>query len=108
MFRLLFLTFFGDCRADEHTQHHLHESPPSMTMPLIVLAVLSVVGGYVGLPADWLWGNASRSSSRRCSAPRAERRADQRHDGVRAHGRVGADGAGRALASAYLFYIAQA
>ncbi len=57
MFRLLFLTFFGDCRADEHTQHHLHESPPSMTMPLIVLAILSVVGGYVGLPEHWLWGN---------------------------------------------------
>jgi len=57
MFRLLFLTFFGDCRADEHTKHHLHESPASMTMPLIVLAILSVIGGYVGLPAHWLWGN---------------------------------------------------
>jgi NADH-quinone oxidoreductase subunit L len=58
MFRLLFLTFFGDCRADEHTKHHLHESPASMTMPLIVLAILSVIGGYVGLPAHWLWGNS--------------------------------------------------
>ena len=57
MFRLLFLTFFGECRADEHTQHHLHESPASMTIPLIVLAVLSVIGGYVGLPEHWLWGN---------------------------------------------------
>ena len=57
MFRLLFLTFFGDCRADEHTKHHLHESPSSMTMPLIVLAILSVLGGYIGLPAQWLWGN---------------------------------------------------
>ena len=57
MFRLLFFTFFGECRADEHTKHHIHESPPSMTMPLIVLAVLSVIGGYVGLPAHWLWGN---------------------------------------------------
>ena len=50
MFRLLFLTFFGECRADEHTKHHIHESPPTMTVPLIVLACLSVVGGYVGLP----------------------------------------------------------
>jgi NADH-quinone oxidoreductase subunit L len=57
MFRLVFMTFFGDCRADEHTRHHLHESPPSMTMPLIVLAILSSIGGYVGLPAHWLWGN---------------------------------------------------
>jgi NADH-quinone oxidoreductase subunit L len=50
MFRLLFLTFFGECRADEHTREHVHESPPSMTLPLVVLAVLSIVGGYVGLP----------------------------------------------------------
>ena len=57
MFRLVFLTFFGECRADEHTKHHIHESPKSMTVPLMVLALLSVVGGYVGLPAHWLWGN---------------------------------------------------
>jgi NADH-quinone oxidoreductase subunit L len=57
MFRLLFLTFFGECRADEHARHHLHESPASMTMPLIVLAALSIVGGYIGLPGHWLWGN---------------------------------------------------
>lgn len=57
MFRLLFLTFFGECRADEHTRHHLHESPPTMTVPLIILAVLSAIGGYTGLPAHWLWGN---------------------------------------------------
>ncbi len=57
MFRLLFLTFLGECRADEHTRHHLHESPSSMTVPLVVLAILSVIGGYVGLPAHWLWGD---------------------------------------------------
>src|SRR5262249_30336873 len=57
MFRLLFLTFFGSNRADAHTQEHLHESPPSMTVPLMVLAVLSVVGGYIGLPEHWVWGN---------------------------------------------------
>ena len=57
MFRLLFLTFTGDCRADEHTQHHIHESPPSMTMPLVVLAILSVIGGYIGLPEHWLTGD---------------------------------------------------
>jgi NADH-quinone oxidoreductase subunit L len=57
MFRLLFLTFFGECRADHHTAEHVHESPPAMTVPLAVLAVLSIVGGYVGLPEGWLWGD---------------------------------------------------
>jgi NADH-quinone oxidoreductase subunit L len=57
MFRLLFLTFFGESRADEHTRHHIHESPPSMLVPLGILAVLSLVGGWVGLPLHWLWGD---------------------------------------------------
>ena len=57
MFRLLFMTFFGECRADHHVQHHLHESPPSMTGPLCVLAGLSIVGGYVGLPLHIAWGD---------------------------------------------------
>ncbi|MBM3790961.1 MAG: NADH-quinone oxidoreductase subunit L [Acidobacteria bacterium] len=51
MFRLLFLTFFGEERMDEHTRHHLKESPKRVVVPLAVLAFLSVVGGYVGLPA---------------------------------------------------------
>jgi len=50
MYRLLFLTFFGECRADEHTRHHIHESPLTMTVPLMVLAVLSVFGGYIPVP----------------------------------------------------------
>jgi NADH-quinone oxidoreductase subunit L len=50
MFRQVFMTFYGECRADHHTQEHLHESPPVMTYPLIVLAVLAIVGGYVGVP----------------------------------------------------------
>jgi len=57
MTRLVLLTFYGTCRASHEVQHHIHESPSSMTTPLLVLAVLSVVGGYVGLPAGWLWGN---------------------------------------------------
>jgi NADH-quinone oxidoreductase subunit L len=57
MFRLLFMTFFGECRADEHVRHHLHESPPSMLVPLVILAVLSVVGGWIGLPLHLLWGD---------------------------------------------------
>jgi NADH-quinone oxidoreductase subunit L len=50
MFRLYFLTFEGECRADEETKSHLHESPASMAVPLIVLGILSVIGGLVGWP----------------------------------------------------------
>jgi NADH-quinone oxidoreductase subunit L len=49
MFRLLFVTFFGANRSSHAVQHHIHESPPSMTVPLAVLAVLSVLGGYIPL-----------------------------------------------------------
>ena len=65
MFRMYYLTFHGEFRGTEEQKHHLHESPTSMTLPLIVLAVLSVVGGFINLPhfighghyaklADWL------------------------------------------------------
>jgi NADH-quinone oxidoreductase subunit L len=57
MFRLFFLTFTGELRADHEVAHHVHESPAVMTIPLVVLAVLSIVGGWVGLPDHWLWGN---------------------------------------------------
>ncbi|MBC7923515.1 MAG: NADH-quinone oxidoreductase subunit L, partial [Ferruginibacter sp.] len=50
MFRLLFLTFFGEFRGTAHQREHLHESPSSMTIPLVTLALLSVVGGLIGLP----------------------------------------------------------
>jgi NADH-quinone oxidoreductase subunit L len=51
MFRLLFLTFSGDLRADEKTRARVHESPPVMTVPLVVLGILSVAGGVFGVPA---------------------------------------------------------
>lgn len=55
MFRLLFLTFFGEFRGTEEQRHHLHESPITMTLPLMVLAVLSVAGGLLNLPGGgWL------------------------------------------------------
>ena len=50
MFRLYFMTFEGECRADEHTKSHLHESPATMTIPLVVLAILSAIGGLTGWP----------------------------------------------------------
>lgn len=51
MFRLVYMTFYGKPRYDKHTAEHLHESPASMTTPLIVLGILSVVGGLIGWPA---------------------------------------------------------
>jgi len=57
MFRLLFLTFFGTFRGTKEQHHHLHESPATMTLPLIVLAVLSAVGGFIGLPQLFGGGN---------------------------------------------------
>jgi NADH-quinone oxidoreductase subunit L len=50
MFRLVFLTFFGQERLDAHAKEHLHESPRVMTVPLVILAFFSIVAGYVGLP----------------------------------------------------------
>ena len=50
MFRLYYLTFHGEFRGTEEQKHHLHESPLNMTLPLMVLAVLSIVGGLINLP----------------------------------------------------------
>jgi NADH-quinone oxidoreductase subunit L len=58
MFRALFMTFWGESRVDEHVAHHIHESPKIMTIPLIILALLSIIGGYVGIPH--ILGGANR------------------------------------------------
>jgi NADH-quinone oxidoreductase subunit L len=50
MSRLYFLVFSGPCRADEHTQAHIHESPVSMVFPLVVLAAGALLAGLAGLP----------------------------------------------------------
>ncbi len=50
MFRMFFNTFHGECRASEEVKHHIHESPKIMTIPLVILAILSIVGGWVGIP----------------------------------------------------------
>jgi|YNPNPStandDraft_1061719.scaffolds.fasta_scaffold00247_3 NADH-quinone oxidoreductase subunit L len=50
MFRTVFMTFHGESRMDPHVAHHVHESPPVMTVPLVILAFLSVIGGFVGVP----------------------------------------------------------
>jgi NADH-quinone oxidoreductase subunit L len=67
MFRLVYLTFFGEFRGTAEQERHLHESPKVMTVPLWVLAVGAVVSGWIGIPAgiaglfgahdtDWLGG----------------------------------------------------
>lgn len=50
MFRLFFLTFFGTARASEEKMKHIHESPMSMSIPLIILGALSLLGGFIGVP----------------------------------------------------------
>ncbi len=50
MFRLVNMTFFGESRVSHDVEHHIHESPSSMTVPLMILAVLSIVGGWIGWP----------------------------------------------------------
>jgi NADH-quinone oxidoreductase subunit L len=59
MFRLVFLTFYGNFRSSEEIKSHVHESPASMTVPLLVLALLSTIGGFMGVPealggSNWL------------------------------------------------------
>ena len=55
MFRLMYLTFFKTFRGTEEQEHHLHESPSLITFPLIVLAILSFIGGLINFPGNnWL------------------------------------------------------
>jgi len=53
MWRLMAMTFFGEPRMDEHTAAHIHESPKTMTVPLMVLAAGSALGGWVAVPKLW-------------------------------------------------------
>ncbi len=52
MFRLYYMTFHGESRMDPEVEAHVHESPPSMRTPLMVLAVLSILGGLIGIPPE--------------------------------------------------------
>ena len=49
-FRLVFMTFWGDSRVDHHHAAHVHEPSRTITIPLIVLAILAIVAGYLGIP----------------------------------------------------------
>jgi NADH-quinone oxidoreductase subunit L len=50
-FRLVFLAFFGSPRMDKEVAHHVHESPAVMTVPLVVLAILTAMAGFIGIPS---------------------------------------------------------
>jgi NADH-quinone oxidoreductase subunit L len=50
MFRLFFLTFHGEFRGTREQRQHVHESPASMSVPLLTLGVLSAIGGWIGIP----------------------------------------------------------
>jgi NADH-quinone oxidoreductase subunit L len=54
MFRLYFVVFFGSFRGTHEQEHHIHEGPASMNIPLLILAVASVFGGILNLPGVWL------------------------------------------------------
>jgi len=56
MFRLYAMTFLGKFRGTHEQEHHLHESPKAITIPLIILAILSVIGGWVGIPEIFMHG----------------------------------------------------
>ncbi|MBF8456744.1 NADH-quinone oxidoreductase subunit L [Kaistella sp. G5-32] len=60
MFRAYYLTFQGEFRGTKEQEKHLHESPATMTIPLIILAGLSVVGGFINLPHFIGQGNYSK------------------------------------------------
>jgi NADH-quinone oxidoreductase subunit L len=58
VFRAVFLTFHGTDRVSHEAKHHLHESPPAMTVPLVVLAAGAVLVGFLGVPVSLGGGNA--------------------------------------------------
>jgi NADH-quinone oxidoreductase subunit L len=58
IFRAYFLAFTGESRVEPTKWSHLREVPAVMTVPLVILAVLAAIGGWIGLPGGWLWGDA--------------------------------------------------
>ncbi|MGY6562875.1 MAG: NADH-quinone oxidoreductase subunit L [Luteibaculaceae bacterium] len=72
MFRLVYLTFSGEFRGTEETKQKIHESPALMTIPLWILAVLSIVGGFIGLPDGLGLPNAFKTYLSAVTAPGTE------------------------------------
>ena len=92
MFRAVFMTFEGEFRGNAHERNHLHESPPVMTMPLVVLAVGAAVVGLIGIPEAITFGGATSTSSTTSSSRRSPRsHGHEAHGHLSLGGRVGAD-----------------
>ena len=100
MFRLMFMTFYGESRVDHDVEHHIHESPSSMTVPLMMLAVLSIIGGWIGA----IWRSDLRKVPRAGdepssgSGPEAGRGSERKRRALLLMAGVGAAGARRNLA----------
>jgi NADH-quinone oxidoreductase subunit L len=71
MYRLVYLTFYGTFRGTHEQEHHLHESPASMTVPLWILAILSIFGGLLSLPHHF-WHGPSLASYLHSIVPEVE------------------------------------
>ena len=91
MFRLMYLTFHGRPRMSHDVEHHIHESPMAMTLPLVVLAVMSLFAGFLGWPHSLggsdrftkflepvFAGEAQTSERRRQGSPTGRRRKRRR------------------------------
>jgi NADH-quinone oxidoreductase subunit L len=98
MFRAVYLTFFGERRYSDEAAHHLHESPPVMTVPLIILAAGSVLAGFLGVPAVLGGSNWFHHYLQPAIGPLVRAGEAGAHGGGAAHGEAAAHGAGHASA----------
>ncbi|MBI3129267.1 MAG: NADH-quinone oxidoreductase subunit L [Candidatus Tectomicrobia bacterium] len=106
MFRLIFMTFHGEMRVDHHAREHIHESPATMTVPLVILAVLSVVGGILpGFPPDAGWIHKFLAPSL-AKAPAAHAAAGEGYRIVKAAAGAGEPGGGHGTVGIVLIALA--
>jgi len=82
MFRLVYLTFYGKPRMSHEAEHHIHESPKSMTGPLIVLAFFSITAGWLGWPHSLLGSNRFEKFLEPVFASEAPPPAGEEHRGL--------------------------
>jgi NADH-quinone oxidoreductase subunit L len=108
MFRLLILTFYGEPRYTHEDVHHVHESPASMLLPLAILAILSIVAGFVGVPA--VLGGGNHIEHFLAAEGAGEAAAAEAHESGAIETVLMAVSTGAALGGlllAYLFYVAK-
>jgi NADH-quinone oxidoreductase subunit L len=96
MFRAVFMTFYGKSRMDPEVEHHAHESPKVMTNPLIALAVLSTIGGLVGIPIMKGWNKFHEFLAPVIGGHGGEHAAEQSTSGLAFASEVATQGAGGA------------